>query len=287
MHTENRSIPVQGGSIRVRVAEGEGPLVLLLHGGPGGTDYLFKFFARPLRDLGWKAIGMIQRGSPGSPSEGPFTIDAMVDDIVHVLEAVNPDQRPVALLGHSWGGLLATCYAARFPESLARLCLICPVGPDEKWRVPFQEEIARRLSPIEREQCDALLAQANAEPSKEVRASLLMKRAGIQMMTYYSPKHREGKPGLAHLEIRVREDINADMTRLYATPGWSDGLKRLQCPCSVIYGMDDTVPNFVADDYRSLLSDPFVMGLENCGHFPWMEEEQSFWKSFEVAFTSD
>jgi proline iminopeptidase len=286
MHTENRSIPVQGGSIRVRIAEGDAPIALLLHGGPGGTDYLFKFFARPLRDLGWKAVGMIQRGSPGSPSEGPFTIDAMLDDVEQVLEVVNAARRPVAIIGHSWGGLLATCYAARHPLALARLCLICPVGPNETWRAPFHEEINKRLTPEEREECERLMREANASADAEQRAALLVKRAAIQMMTYYSPRHRAGQPGLAHLEMRVREAITADMTHLYATPGWSDPLANVACPVSVLYGMDDTVPNFVADQYRELLPGALVMGLEHCGHFPWMEEPLLFWRSFEVALVS-
>ncbi len=286
MRTENRSVEIPGGSVRVRVADGDQPIALLLHGGPGGTDYLSKFFARPLRELGWRSVGIIQRGSPGSPSDGPFTIDAMVEDIERVRRSIGPDAEQVALIGHSWGGLLACCFAARYPAHVNRLCIICPVGPDEKWREPFNEEINSRLSKEDRAECDRLLAAANSESDGEKRADLLVKRAAIQMMTYYSPRHREGKPGLAHLEMRVREAINADMTRLYAMPEWSDALKSVEFPCAVLYGMDDTVPNFVADQYRDILPNPLVMGLEHCGHFPWMEEERVFWRSFEVAMMS-
>jgi len=286
MQTENRSVEIPGGSVRVREADGDEPVALLLHGGPGGTDYLFKFFARPLRDLGWRAVGIVQRGSPGSPSDGPFTIDAMVEDIERVRRALGPDAEQIALVGHSWGGLLACCYAARYPERLKRLCILCPVGPDEKWRDPFNQEIKRRLSPEDFAETERLLEQANQESDSDRRAQLLVKRASLQMMTYYGLRHRDGKPGLAHLEIRVREAITEDMTRLYATPGWSDPLRHLECPCSILYGMEDTVPNFVAEQYRQLLPDPLVIGLEHCGHFPWMEEVRVFWRSFEVAFTS-
>jgi proline iminopeptidase len=286
MHSENRSVDIPGGSVRVRVAEGNEPIALLLHGGPGGTDYLFKFFARPLQMMGWRAVSFIQRGSPGSPSDGPFTIDAMVDDVERVRESLGADGEKIAIVGHSWGGLLATCYAARHPERIARLALICPVGPDDKWRGPFRREIRRRLSPADVAITDELLAEANKQSDPQARAQLLVKRAAIEMMTYYSPHHREGKPGLAHLEIRVREAILDDMSRLYSTLGWSDGLNDLSCPTAVLFGMDDTIPNFVAEQYRDLLPDPLVMGLERCGHFPWMEEEQIFWRSFEVAFTS-
>src|SRR5690606_23016120 len=98
MHSENRSVEIPGGSVRVRVAEGDEPIALLLHGGPGGTDYLFKFFARPLQAFGLRAVGFIQRGSPGSPSDGPFTIGEMVEDVERVRHSFGPDAEQVTLV---------------------------------------------------------------------------------------------------------------------------------------------------------------------------------------------
>ena len=68
-----------------------------------------------------------------------------------------------------------------------------------------------------------------------------------------------------------------------ADPNWLVGLDLLHAPCSVIYGEEDTVPTFVAQEYRALLPNPVVIGLDHCGHFPWMEEEAMFWRAFAMA----
>lgn len=286
VQSTTRSITIPGGSLRLREVDpadaprGHVP-ALLLHGGPGGTDYLFKFFARPLLNVGYRAVGLIQRGSAGSPHPGPYTVDEFVDDVESVRRDITDG--PVAIIGHSWGGLLATAYAARYPKHVERLMLICPIGPSIRWKQPFRDEIQRRLSPENRQRTAELKAAADAAPTPDERGRLLTQRAAIEMMTYYAEQHRTGKPGLAALESLVREAVLADMDKCYARADWLAGLRDLDAPCSVLYGEEDTVPTFVAQEYRALLPEPVVIGLDHCGHFPWMEEEEMFWRAFGMA----
>lgn len=286
MQSSTRSITIPGGSLRLReVAHDHAPRhlrpALLLHGGPGGTDYLFKFFARPLLHAGYRAVGIIQRGSAGSPHPGPYTVEEFVDDGETVRRDLTDE--PVAIIGHSWGGLLATAYAARYPKHVERLMLICAIGPSARWKPAFRAEIERRLTPDDRTRIAELKAAIAAAPSPDERGRLKTQVAAIEMMTYYAAKHRTGKPGLAALESHVREAILADLDRCYADPNWLVGLDLLNAPCSVIYGEEDTVPTFVAEEYRALLPNPVVIGLDHCGHFPWMEEEEMFWRAFGMA----
>jgi proline iminopeptidase len=280
MHSTTRSVPISNGSVRIRVADCSGEPLLLLHGGPGGTDYLFKFFAVAMRDAGYRAVGMIQRGSPGSPCPGPFTVPAMVED----LEAVRKDlgTETFALLGHSWGGLLGTCYAATFPNRVDRLVLICPMGPRAGWREWTDRTIEQRLTPESRRRCEELLRQAKSASSRTEYERLMVQRQDIRVReSYYSPVHRDGKPGLAGLAWNVYEDMQASLDQWYRYPQWETGLQRLDCPCAVLSGKDDVVPQFAIDDYAEMLPDPQMIALENCGHFPWMEERDAFWKAID------
>lgn len=268
-------------SLRIRVADCPGTPLLFLHGGPGGTDYLFKFFAVRVAHAGYRPVGLVQRGCPGSPSDGPFTVETSIDDFEAVRRHLGADR--IAILGHSYGGFLGAAYASMHPARIERLVLICPAGARPGWRAEFDAEILRRLSPEDRAEFERLTQAAERAASPDERAELLTRRAHLSIFAYYSPHHREGKPGLANLTWRVHEELKDDAERWTSDPAWEHGLDRLTCPCAVIHGEDDVVPASVARDYGKLLPHGAVIGLPRCGHFPWMEETDAFWRDFDEA----
>jgi pimeloyl-ACP methyl ester carboxylesterase len=111
---------------------GDGPPVLLLHGGPGlGFDYL-RDLAEELaeeNDVAWYQ----QRGQPPSAVEGPHTVATDVDDARCVLDALGWDKAYV--VGHSWGGHLALHVAEAMPDRLLGVLCVDPLGAigDGRW----------------------------------------------------------------------------------------------------------------------------------------------------------
>ncbi len=281
MRTKITNIETNGASIRLRIAEGEGTPLLFLHGGPGGTDYLFKFFAVRVAQAGYRPVGMIQRGCPGSPSDGPFTVDASLDDFERVRETLGADR--IALMGHSYGGFLAAAYASMNHSRVERLVMVCPAGGRPGWRDAFDAEVRRRLSESDRHEYDRLTSEAERAPTYDGRAELLTRRAHLSIFSYFSPHHRDGQPGLANLTWKVHEDLKNSAEQWCGDPSWEHGLDRLTCPCAVICGNDDVVPGTVADEYAEMLPHPLVARLDRCGHFPWMEEAEAFWGAFDQA----
>ena len=78
------TVPVPGGALG-GWAVGEGPPVLLLHGGPGlSYDYLDGLAAE--LGSGYRVAGYQQRGLEPSTVEGPFTIAQAIADVVAVLD---------------------------------------------------------------------------------------------------------------------------------------------------------------------------------------------------------
>lgn len=103
--------------------EGKGVPVVLLHGGPGGRHHGFhpefsraKTFAR--------LIYYDQRGCGLSDYKqgSGYTIAQAVVDLENLRKALEIERWIV--LGWSYGGLLAQCYALKFPESVLGLVLI-------------------------------------------------------------------------------------------------------------------------------------------------------------------
>ena len=101
------------------------PALIVLHGGPGG-DHRYLLGLRALSDLR-RVVFYDQRGTGLSPRvpAGSISVDAYLTDLDAILERVSPG-RPVDLLGHSWGAMLASAYTGRHPDKVHRLVLAEP-----------------------------------------------------------------------------------------------------------------------------------------------------------------
>jgi proline iminopeptidase len=104
--------------------EGQGTPLVLLHGGPGATHIDFHpCFSRAVGFA--RVIYYDQRGcglSEFEPGKG-YCLDQAVDDLDALRQTIGVDRWVV--LGHSYGGLLAQCYAMKYPERVKGLVLVC------------------------------------------------------------------------------------------------------------------------------------------------------------------
>jgi proline iminopeptidase len=125
LRIEESMLPVDGASLFVRRVGGPraGTSLVTVHGGPGISHEVMELLeplAHPVRAV----VTFDQRGvgrSTGTVDEGQVFAQALAD--LHAVVRASGDG-PVHLLGHSWGGLLATLYAAAHPEALASLVLV-------------------------------------------------------------------------------------------------------------------------------------------------------------------
>jgi pimeloyl-ACP methyl ester carboxylesterase len=136
--------PVRGGSLGGWVA-GDGPPVLLLHGGPGiAYDYL-DGLAADIGD-GYRIAAYQQRGLAPSLEDGPFDVATAVADARAVLDALGWEQAWV--VGHSWGGHLLLHLALTMPERLHGGLAVDPLGGvADGGAAAFEAELERRTPP--------------------------------------------------------------------------------------------------------------------------------------------
>src|SRR5690348_9010318 len=108
------SAPIGAGQVAGWMS-GEGPPLLLLHGGPGlSFDYMDDCAAELIPSF--CVASFQQRGLPPSTLDGPFTLAQALADIEGVLDHLGWQQ--AYLLGHSWGGHLAFHAAVALPHRL-------------------------------------------------------------------------------------------------------------------------------------------------------------------------
>lgn len=102
---------------------GVGPPLVLLH----GWGLHAGVFAPLLPSLAARhrvhAIDLPGHGH--SATITPYTLDAVVDALVDALAPIVDASSPLSIFGWSFGGMLAQRIAARFPQRVARLVLVC------------------------------------------------------------------------------------------------------------------------------------------------------------------
>ena len=100
---EMRTIDTGEVSLRCAV-EGEGPLVIMVHGFPESW-YSWRHQIEPIARAGFTACAIDVRGYGGSDKPQPveaYAMERIVGDLVGLRQALSPDG-PAILIGHDWG----------------------------------------------------------------------------------------------------------------------------------------------------------------------------------------
>ena len=137
------------GDVRLHYVEnGEGPLILMLHGFP----QFWWLWREQLADLGrdHHAVAVDMRGY--NLSSAPQEVEAyrmrnLLADIRGLVEHLGAER--FVLVGHDWGGIVSWAFAIKYPELLERL-VICDGPPPFTWgreleRTPRQREAVRYM----------------------------------------------------------------------------------------------------------------------------------------------
>ena len=266
-------LDTEGATLRLDIA-GQGPPLVLLHGGPGVGDYLGDSVLLDWLARGYTVCAYDQRGCRHSVSSGPFTLAANADDLEAVRVCLG--DRRLTLLGHSWGAFLALYYASRYPQALRRLVLVSPLPPRTGWQRRRQQLLEARHTEPQRAELDSLEAEIARTHDAQEREKLYLQHFAVALPSYLAPAHRERAPRIESYSRKVNTDLMADLQRAYASRAWEAGLIHFQAPTLVIHGREDIIPWTAVEQMQELLPHVEVIALDNCGHFPWLETPDPF-----------
>lgn len=108
--------------------EGQGIPLVLINGGPGSTHHMFHPDFSRIKEFA-RVIYYDQRGTgnvtTGDDTGKTYSIRQAIEDLESLRKALKLDQWFV--LGSSYGGLLAQCYALTYPERVKGLILLAAV----------------------------------------------------------------------------------------------------------------------------------------------------------------
>lgn len=251
---------------------GAGPLVVVLHGGPGAHhDYLLPQYDRVA--TGRTLFYYDQRGGGQSPvpRETPVGWREHVGDLEGLRATLGLER--LSLCGYSWGGLLALLYFLEYPGNVERLALVSPAGIAAQYRQQFETEFAHRMaSPDIRKEREDLRASGLRErdPAAYQRRAFELSVAG-----YFREPRDAGNLTPFRVNARTQQAVWDSLGDYDLRPGLRDSASRFPLPASrVIHGTFDPIPIASSRELAALIQAELIE--LPVGHCPHVEATDDF-----------
>jgi proline iminopeptidase len=228
--------------------------LLTLHGGPGGTHEYFECLDSYLPAAGieyylYDQLGSTYSDQPDDPSL--WQVERFVDEVEQVRTALDLDRESFVLLGHSWGGILATEYALHHQEHLKGLVISNMMASCPAYNAYAQDVLMPAMDPEVLAEIKGY--EAHGETANPRYMQLLMEHHYVHHVLRM-PAEEWPDPVLrtfAHINEAVYVPMQgpSELGLSGSLSEWDrfDDLARIEVPTLVIGGRHDTMdPAFMA-----------------------------------------
>jgi len=252
---------------------GSGDPVLFLHGGPGlFHDYL----VQPFKQLSsnHELIFFDQRGSGASSAlnpNQPICINDFVADIEALRQALNFST--ITLIGHSWGGLLAVLYAAKFGKNLKSMILVDPAPGNSSFDKVGRNTMQNRLTVDDREEINSIM-QTNPFENREMDAINRFVQINEKPRYFDQSYVSKNKPTFTFDTLTKLQIVSSLLNEELDDYDIYQRIQGLDTKTLVIHGDYDPIPVKSSRKYSEMTSNSRFLLLKDCGHFPFIEKKE-------------
>lgn len=246
------------------------PALVLLHGGPGVGDCRDQ-----VRDYGalqdeYRLLFYDARGSGRSEERPPYTHAQWVDDIDALTRQVGIDR--FALLGHSYGGIVAQEYALRSQDRLTHLVLVDTAPSTVENEESIRRALAAGLPGIE-EGWLRKLFEGRVGSNEEMREmwELLLPLYFEGPFDPFLPKEMAAQTYFHYETHNYAFSVNNPSYDVRARLG------EIRVPTLIICGGNDWItPLSTSQQIAAAIPSSVLEVFEQSGHFPMVEEPEKF-----------
>ena len=252
------------------------PLVIV-HGGPVmDQSYLLPHLLTLSED--YQLIFYDQRACGRSAIEvdsATMNLDGFVEDIELLRKELGFEK--INLLGHSWGGLLATMYGIKYSQNLDKLILSNSMAPSAMDWMNEGQKVAAANTPQDAADTQAIINSGDLQsddPREAIRSLMLLgfrhqvyDTASLSLLNLYVPEDymaRSAVFGLLGPELQGYD--------LYAELG------NITVPTLLVYGEIEHAPEIFTDKMLERIPDARLEIIKEAGHFPFIEQPGRFRK---------
>ena len=254
---ELHSAPLKDTTMTYLERQGDGPVVMLVHGFSGSKDNWLALVPKLPKD--WHLIlpDLTGHGDSTHTNDADFLLTSQAHRLHELTQHL---QLPnIHLVGNSMGGGISLIYAALYPEHTASFVLMDAAGMHEPEPSEYMQALARGENPL----------IATDEASFDYRWNFVMSKR--------PPLFWPIKPALLR-DVLKREAINRkifeDMlaTQELLDIDFYDYLKEATMPVLILWGEEDRVLDKSAiGEFKKYLPQAQVITYEGVGHLPMVE----------------
>ena len=265
---------------------GTGNPLFLISMGPGyAPNYLFEV-ADSLSD-DFQVIILHQRGTGLSKMDSinmhNMNMDLYLKDIEELRKHLNLEK--ISLMGNSFGGIITMSYAVKYPDQIKLLILVGSGGIDLEFLTYFRSNIQSRLSIEEVEEIQkwAALIGTN-ERVREANYEMLK----ITVPAYFYDKR--------YAEKLLKDITEESYNYLVSDLLWMDLITKgydlkpkfedFKPQALIMIGRQDIVGETTAYKMNNSIPNSQLMFIEECGHFPWIEQPEIFYRAVTEFFNN-
>lgn len=256
-------------------------LVLLLGGGPGFSSWNLEPIQQQIHAWGYPVLLMDMAGiGENRHIQSQAPISTWVAQIEAVLNHLAVD-RKVTLVSHSWGALMAMLYVREHPLNIEKIILLNPVDPEKK----AMENLTAEIDLRNRQETQSDWDDESAwEQKTEVQANEVDRitlRQIQQVLPTYFLDYDLGQKYAAQFTVN---DFNIDLNILAwkdydANPIKYDEMNKTKTDFFFLECKQDYLMPYNQQAIEAQLRLKKSIVLDQCGHFPWIEQKELFYKA--------
>jgi pimeloyl-ACP methyl ester carboxylesterase len=260
---------VEANGVRFAYLEqGEGPLVLMVHGFPD-TAHTWSHAMPAVAAEGYRVVAPFTRGyhPTAIPADDRYDSEALGADLIALIEALSPD-KPAVLVGHDWGAYAAYAATALAPERVRLLVTLAIPHPGGLTPTPRLVWAVRHFFPLSRKSAAArITANDFAYVDTLVRRwSPAWKDVPPSETEHIKAAFRE--PGCAAAACAYYRDQPLRRPRTYKLP--------ITVPSVAFAGTDDMIAPRLYEKVRHKFTSSYEVVQVPGGHFMHREHPDAF-----------
>jgi pimeloyl-ACP methyl ester carboxylesterase len=236
------------------VCEGEGPLVILLHGFP---DYWYTWRDQmPALARHFQVVAVDLRGyNKSDQPEGAenYALEKLTADVAAVVEHFG--QKQATIVGHDWGGAIAWGFAMLRPEMTSRLVIL---------NLPHPRGLLRELA-------NNPAQQKNSQYARDFQQPEAAKRLTPELLAFWV---KEPEARQEYIEAFKRSSIEGMLNYYkanYPRPPYAveQQFPPVKCPVLMIHGLKDQflLPGALDGTWNWVEGELTLVTIPQAGHF--------------------